>query len=782
MTPLRRLLASSVVLGLGLPVMLLAPVTTLPGSLFGPDRDGSVREISLAGLTGRPAVALRSPALEPAIRTGVDVVDSGQLRRVGRFSMLGVTWTPSTTRGALTLAPVTIRLRVHQHGRWGGWQSPQVTDSVPDLEHFGAAQRMGTDPVWTGPADGVQVSAVRRGGSAPRDLRLSLIDPGTRSGDGRRAPASSASADTGLPTVLTRAQWGAKERYAWWKPEYAAQVQGVVVHHTASTNSYTRATAAAQVRAIFSYHARSLDWGDIGYHYLVDKYGTIYEGRKGGMGSTVVGGHTYGFNHGSVGIALLGTYDKVRPTAAQMESVARVSSWVLANAHQSPLDPIVYTVDQAKNPRYRKGALITTRAIVGHRDLFPTTCPGRAAYGLLRALRSRVDALIGPEVTQPVVNVLGPVVSAAAVLRRASGWTAEATGPTGEVLQRWSGQGAAASITWSLDGLPRGSYQLAIGAGDGTGRTATPVVVTAQVTDDGVASSVLPTGLVARLADGTLWQVADGLAGQVRRAVPPWVQATLPGFAERAAGGVDTVLAALPAGAALGPREGALLRSATTNETFVVSGATLLPLGTLAARSQGYDLSQALTVSEADLAAVPRGEAVGTSGAHPAGTWARDSTGELWTTVSAADGRLLRRRVVSALAARSWVPDASLLTANSADTSLPVDPWQRGLADGVLYAGEDGAARLVSHGASRLLPAELLTRFGLRPAPGSDADLGHVQGQPPAADAPVPLGAVPAAASVTLLGRRVPALPASWTRPTFGNLEPAPVASDPVRP
>ena len=89
---------------------------------------------------------------------------------------------------------------------------------------------------------------------------------------------------------------------------YAADVRFAIVHHTAGRNDYTRAEAAAIVKGIQLFHVQGNGWNDIGYNFLVDRFGTIYEGRFGGVDRNVVGAHALGFNTGSVGIALLGTY------------------------------------------------------------------------------------------------------------------------------------------------------------------------------------------------------------------------------------------------------------------------------------------------------------------------------------------------------------------------------------------------------------------------------------------------------------------------------------------
>ena len=114
----------------------------------------------------------------------------------------------------------------------------------------------------------------------------------------------------GLPPIISRLSWGANERIRRGSPQYTTSVRFAVVHHTAGSNRYSRSESAAIVRGIQAYHVKSNGWNDIAYNFLVDKYGQVFEGRFGGVTRNVVGAHAQGFNVGSVGVSLLGTYDR----------------------------------------------------------------------------------------------------------------------------------------------------------------------------------------------------------------------------------------------------------------------------------------------------------------------------------------------------------------------------------------------------------------------------------------------------------------------------------------
>ena len=143
----------------------------------------------------------------------------------------------------------------------------------------------------------------------------------TRTGSARRTRSSTGSAAASCACVRTssrarsarsprarfrsparrpssRVQAGARTRRSAARPAFAQSLQFAVVHHTAGANGYTAAQSAAIVRAIQIYHVKGNGWNDIGYNFLVDKYGQVFEGRYGGVERNVIGAHAEGFNTG----------------------------------------------------------------------------------------------------------------------------------------------------------------------------------------------------------------------------------------------------------------------------------------------------------------------------------------------------------------------------------------------------------------------------------------------------------------------------------------------------
>jgi hypothetical protein len=195
-----------------------------------------------------------------------------------------------------------------------------------------------------------------------------------------------------------------------WAPQFYA-TKKLVVHHTDTSDDYTdRAGAEAQIRSIYYYHSVTQKWGDIGYNFLIDKFGNIYEGRYSrdyaganptgddATGRGVTGAHTGGWNSGTVGVALLGTLTTHDATPAARDALQRLLAW---EAGRNGIDP------QATEPFVNpvSGATITTANIAGHRDYAATACPGDAFYPTLPAIRAGTAALLNgspaPDTTAP---------------------------------------------------------------------------------------------------------------------------------------------------------------------------------------------------------------------------------------------------------------------------------------------------------------------------------------------------------------------------------------------
>jgi len=163
-------------------------------------------------------------------------------------------------------------------------------------------------------------------------------------------------------------------RYRWAR-EYSPKVKLLTVHHTAVKVEGDARPAVERIRALYQYHAVNRGWGDIGYHYLIDEEGRIYEGKSGG--DAVVGGHAYCHNIGSIGVSMLGNFEIEQPTQQQLKSL----QWLLRDLAEH------YDIDLERDVSFH-GKILP--AVVAHRDLVSTECPGYYVIGSMDQIRTHV--------------------------------------------------------------------------------------------------------------------------------------------------------------------------------------------------------------------------------------------------------------------------------------------------------------------------------------------------------------------------------------------------------
>ncbi|MER5477160.1 peptidoglycan recognition protein [Streptomyces sp. NPDC002734] len=188
------------------------------------------------------------------------------------------------------------------------------------------------------------------------------------------------------PAIVTRKGWKANEGLRERGFVYTSKVKVAFVHHTATGNGYTCSQAPSVIRSIYRYHVGSMGWRDIGYNFLVDKCGKIYEGRAGGVARPVMGAHTLGFNSNSMGIAVIGSFGYIKPSAKAVRGIARLTAWKLGLHGMNPKGKTYLT--SGGGNRYRKGKNVRLNTISGHRDGFATSCPGGRLYSKLGKART----------------------------------------------------------------------------------------------------------------------------------------------------------------------------------------------------------------------------------------------------------------------------------------------------------------------------------------------------------------------------------------------------------
>lgn len=301
------------------------------------------------------------------------------------------------------------RLALRSRGPEGWSESVELhgdSDEAPDDE--GSVPPM-AGPVWTGAATtAVEVTVLEGSGSSLTLLPLSTLEERPSSSvrlasivSSAAAPSapSASSATAARPQILPPEAWGSPG----WRytnadcgsgPEQAPLQLGVV-HHTASTNTYTAAEVPAVLRSIWQTHVVANGWCDIAYNFIVDRFGRIWQARSGPANAPIIGGHARGFNTGSVGVALLGQHQTgaspaaASPTSAAMASVAEVLAWKFSLHGLDPRSSTTYVV-RADNGRYRAGDRVTVPRILGHGDTGSSSCPGNLVTPQLAAMRTSV--------------------------------------------------------------------------------------------------------------------------------------------------------------------------------------------------------------------------------------------------------------------------------------------------------------------------------------------------------------------------------------------------------
>jgi len=369
--------------------------------------------IALAGVDAVAAAARGAldPALDEAGAPRAPVERSGPSgdgrlvaltapRSTDPFMVAGVTWDADEDVDVTQVA-----LRLHEDGAWSPWTLVEVSDDVDDaeLEAAGRVPRDGTEPLTSTGADGVQARVLTADGRVPAHLAVELVDPGEGSGDDALAtlPLSTARAATATssvlePTVVTREQWGADESLASSWENYSNGLKALYVHHTAGTNSYTAAQAPQLVRGIYAYHTKAMRWPDIGYQYLVDKFGTVYQGRRDALTDLPVGAQAGGYNSQTIGVSALGNYSTAKPSAALVTAIEDVLAW---KAYEYGLEPqgrttLTTGTSSKSQTRYRDGQKVKVDVIQGHRDTNYTACPGTYLYAQLPQIRAAVAAKV----------------------------------------------------------------------------------------------------------------------------------------------------------------------------------------------------------------------------------------------------------------------------------------------------------------------------------------------------------------------------------------------------
>jgi hypothetical protein len=366
------------------------------------------RRSLLAATAGAVAGGILRPGATLALLSGPPRPTVWE-RRLGRLAaagatieldrsadLVGVGWRGPATAG------VWLRFRGSDAG-WSRWASAGAHGHASD-DPSPTGSIVG-DPVWTGGSTAVQVRA-----SAPLSaVQLHLVDVsggvGARRDATRSSPAMTAAlalatpvlaAGPGQPPIIARRAWAQGMAPPRVSPGYGA-VRMAFVHHTENPNGYTPAEVPAMLRAIYAYHRFARGWNDIGYNFVVDVFGRVFEARAGGVDEPVVGAQAGGYNLVSTGVAVLGSFMETPIPPAARDALERLLAWKLSLHGLPAIGRVTVRVNPAgaSFSKFPANAHVSLARISGHRDADSTDCPGNALYGELPAIRGRVRRLAG---------------------------------------------------------------------------------------------------------------------------------------------------------------------------------------------------------------------------------------------------------------------------------------------------------------------------------------------------------------------------------------------------
>jgi len=329
---------------------------------------------------------------------------SGEIPASRPFKLAGVEWSSPV--------PARIELRARARGgRWSRWATASTLGHGPDRPS--SARTIG-EAVWTGAADAVQLrSAVPVHGVR---LHFVEVDVAAVAATAAAPPLAQPRLDAGpgQPPIIARSAWAGGQAPPAVIPGYGS-VKLAFVHHTDSLNSYSSGEVPAMILAMYQFHRFVRGWDDIGYNFVIDLFGRIWEARLGGIDQAVVGAQAGGYNLESTGVAVIGTFTDVIPSAVAIGALERLLAWKLSLHGVPVLGRVTVEVNPADAfyTPFVPGAHVSLPRVAGHRDGDSTDCPGNAFYPQLPSLRPRIAALAGAAARMTLVAPVTPRLASA---------------------------------------------------------------------------------------------------------------------------------------------------------------------------------------------------------------------------------------------------------------------------------------------------------------------------------------------------------------------------------
>jgi len=186
-----------------------------------------------------------------------------------------------------------------------------------------------------------------------------------------------------LPNSCDRSCWCPSGNCDPQSSPYAIDVTHVIVHHSAT--NYSSGTDYAQVvYSYWDYHVNTHGWNDIGYNWLVDSNGILYEGR----GDGIQGAHFSCMNGQTMGVCMIGNFETATPTTEAISTLESIVAWEVTD---KDIDVLANT--------YHPSSQLNLYTVSGHKDGNPspvgcpsgTLCPGTNLYSELASIRTDIS-------------------------------------------------------------------------------------------------------------------------------------------------------------------------------------------------------------------------------------------------------------------------------------------------------------------------------------------------------------------------------------------------------
>jgi hypothetical protein len=400
---------------------------------------------ALAPASASAAAGPRATDFEASVRLPAASAASNEFvtpvqRAPHRFDLVGFRWHGDAG---------TVSVRVRRPNGWSGWMGLDATGS-------GSGGLRESEPAWSGGADAYQLRMTGRARAIRAHFVLVMGD---------RVRATAAKAAAGAPAIIPRSSWDPTNQCPPRVAPSYGRVDMAFVHNTVTANDYAVTDTPAIVLAICRYHRNANHWNDIGYNFLVDKYGQVFEGRAGGVDQPVIGAHAQGYNRLSTGVSAIGTYSAVPFPAVY--TLSRLLAWKLHLTAVPAQGTVLETSGGGSLNRFRAGTQIVFNRISGHRDGDATDCPGNALYAQLPNIRALAAADMAG---------LAPVARLSGVPGRTSVQYPQGTIVAGRLTMPDAGPGGRvialqrrAGSSWVTVGTTRtsddGSWQIRLAAG-----------------------------------------------------------------------------------------------------------------------------------------------------------------------------------------------------------------------------------------------------------------------------------------------------------------------------